>query len=126
MRMLWRQRARNLRWRSYQPMLIHENRWRAMRYSFDRGLIDLGRGNVIPCAQLYEELLDLIREDAEAFGCWSEVLHIRKILSRGTSAHRQLALRSRLLAEGQSEAEARLGVVRHLIRETATGFEPTA
>jgi carboxylate-amine ligase len=126
LRMLWRQRAQNLRWRSYQPMLIHENRWRAMRYSFDRGLIDLGRGNVIPCAQLYEELIDLVREDAEALGCWPEILHIRKILSRGTSAHRQLALHSRLRAEGRSEADAGLAVVRHLIRETASGFEPVA
>jgi carboxylate-amine ligase len=123
MRMLWRLRAGNRRWRSYPPMLIGENRWRAMRYSFDKGLIDLGRGNVIPCAQLYEELIDLIREDAEALGCLEEVQHVRRILKRGTSAHRQLALRARLLAEGKSEAEAGRGVVAHLIEETARGID---
>ena len=126
MRMLWRLRKGNRRWRSYQPMLIHENRWRAMRYSFDRGLIDLGRGNVIPCTQLYEELIDLIREDAEALGCLSEVEHLRRILGRGTSAHRQLALRSERLSAGDSEADADRAVIAHLIKETAGGFAAAA
>jgi carboxylate-amine ligase len=124
MRMLWRLRAGNRRWRTYPPMLIGENRWRAMRYSFDKGLIDLGRGNVIPCAQLYEELLDLIREDAQALGCVEEVHHVRRILSRGTSAHRQLALHAKLLSEGKTREEAGRGVVAHLIEETARGIVP--
>jgi carboxylate-amine ligase len=124
MRMLWRLRAGNRRWRSYEPMLIHENRWRAMRYSFDKGLIDLGRGNVIPCAQLYEELIELIREDAEALDCVAEVEHVRRILARGTSAHRQLEIRRRLLGEGKSVEEAERAVIAHLIEETARGIPP--
>ena len=40
-------------------MLINENRWRAMRYSFDEGLIDLARGVVVP----FEELLDVVGDD---------------------------------------------------------------
>jgi carboxylate-amine ligase len=123
LRMLWRLRAGNRRWRSYPPMLINENRWRAMRYSFDRGLIDLGRGNVIPCAQLYEELIDLIREDAEVLGCLNEIRHVRRILVRGTSAHRQLTLRKRLLAEGLGVDEANRRLIEHLIEETASGVK---
>lgn len=42
-RMLYRLRTHNQRWRIYTPMLIRENRWRAMRYSFDEGLIDLAK-----------------------------------------------------------------------------------
>ena len=121
LRMLWRLRVGNRRWRSYPRILLSENRWRAMRYSFDKGLIDLGRGNVIPCAQLYEELVDLVREDAEALGCVAEVEHVRRILGRGTSAHRQLALRSKLIDEGMEKAQADRAVVRHLIEETARG-----
>jgi carboxylate-amine ligase len=112
LRMLWRLRAGNRRWRSYPPMLISENRWRAMRYSFDKGLIDLGRGNVIPCAQLYEELLELIA-----------VEHVRHILARGTSAHRQIALHRELLASGHSAEAAAREVVRRLIAETARGLD---
>jgi len=126
LRMLWRLRAGNRRWRIYQPMLINENRWRAMRYSFDRGLIDLGRGNVIPCAQLYNELIELVREDAEALDCVKEIEHVHRILARGTSAHRQLALRKRLLAEGLSDDEANRQLIAHLIEETAGGAKPVA
>ena len=54
MRMLYRLRTRNQRWRIYTPMLIKENRWRAMRYSFDEGLVDLARGEIVP----FETLLD--------------------------------------------------------------------
>jgi carboxylate-amine ligase len=122
LRMLWRLRTGNRRWRSYSSVLISENRWRAMRYSFDKGLIDLGRGNVIPCAQLYEELIELISEDAKALDCESEVAHVRKILARGTSAHRQLALRERLLGEGSQPDAANRAVVMHLIEETAGGL----
>jgi carboxylate-amine ligase len=99
-------------------MLLAENRWRAMRYSFDKGLIDLGRGNVIPCAELYEELIELVAEDAEALGCRNEIAHIRTILSRGTSAHRQLALHAKLMAAGQSADAAGYELVRRLAAES--------
>jgi carboxylate-amine ligase len=121
MRMLWRLRTGNRRWRSYPNMLIGENRWRAMRYSFDKGLIDLGRGHVIPCAQLYEELIELVAEDAAALGCSDEIRHVRRILARGTSAHRQLALHSRLAADGVADAAIGPEIVRHLVAETARG-----
>ena len=124
LRLHYRLRLNNQRWREYSPMLIGENRWRAMRYSFDRGLIDLGRGRVIPFAQLLEELLDLIREDAEALGCVSQVEHTRTILARGTSAHRQLEVHGQALADGASSDEAYRAVVDHLIVETARGVAP--
>ena len=103
-------------------MLIAENRWRAMRYSFDKGLIDLGRGNVIPCAELYEELIELIREDAEVLECLTEVEHIRTILARGTSAHRQLALYKELHEPGLARADWGGKIVQHLIAATASGL----
>ena len=45
-RMLYRARVKNQRWRVYAGMMINENRWRAMRYPYDEGLIDLARGEV--------------------------------------------------------------------------------
>ncbi len=56
LRMLYRLRRDNQRWRSYPRMLINENRWRAQRYGIDQGLVDFGRGEVVPCAELVEEL----------------------------------------------------------------------
>jgi carboxylate-amine ligase len=104
-------------------MLINENRWRAMRYGCDQGLIDLGRGAVIPYPQLCDELIDLIREDAAELGCEREVVHARQILVRGTSAHRQLAVHATALDDGADEQTALRKVVEHLVFETAKGLD---
>ena len=37
LRMLYRLRTNNQRWRLYSRLMLNENRWRAMRYSFDEG-----------------------------------------------------------------------------------------
>jgi glutamate---cysteine ligase / carboxylate-amine ligase len=122
LRMLWRLKRDNQRWRLYARMLIDENRWRAQRYGTDQGLVDFGRGAILPYAQLLDEMLALIDQDARHFGCLDEVLHTREILARGTSAHRQLAVYDRTLAEGGSRAEALTAVVDWLIEETARGL----
>ena len=121
LRMLYRLRGKNQRWRVYSALLLNENRWRAMRYSFDEGLIDLGKGHIIPFPQLMEELLDLIHDDAVALNCVKEVEHVRSILAHGTSAHRQLKVHEEASAEGASPEEAAAAVVDHLIVETARG-----
>jgi carboxylate-amine ligase len=122
MRMLYRLRSANQRWRIYTPMLIRENRWRAMRYSFDEGLIDLAKGTVVPFDELLDEMLSLIAEDAEALGCIEEVGLIRNILVRGTSAHRQLKSFEISQASGASTEEALHAVVDTLIEDTAEGL----
>jgi len=119
MRMLYRLRAKNQRWRTYTRMLINENRWRAMRYSFDEGLIDFARGTIVPFDQLLDEILDLTYEDARALDCETEVASVRDILSRGTSAHRQLKAHELSLAAGNSQEEALQAVVDTLIGDTA-------
>ena len=119
LRMLYRLRLVNQRWRMYSSMLVTENRWRAMRYSLDEGLVDLARGEVVPCEELLEELLDLVAEDAEALGCKDIIGHVRSILQRGTSAHRQLAIYYDTLGQGAAPEEALHAVVDFLIEETA-------
>jgi glutamate---cysteine ligase / carboxylate-amine ligase len=118
-RMLYRIRRNNQSWRWYKNLLVQENRWRAMRYSFDEQLLDLARGELVPFSQMAEELIELVREDAEALGCVREVEHIHTILQRGTSAHRQLRTYEDARSGGASEREALLAVVDFLIRETA-------
>ncbi len=29
-------------------MLVNENRWRAQRYGIDEGLVDFGKGQIVP------------------------------------------------------------------------------
>ncbi|MFQ5982403.1 MAG: carboxylate-amine ligase, partial [Woeseiaceae bacterium] len=122
LRMLYRLRLANQRWRIYTPMLIRENRWRAMRYSFDEGLIDLGKGRVVPFEELLEEQLALVAEDADALGCAEEVASVRHVLSRGTSAHRQLKAYELAQAAGSNEEECLAAVVDTLVADTAEGL----
>jgi carboxylate-amine ligase len=104
-------------------MLIRENRWRAMRYSFDEGLIDLAKGRVVPFADLTDDLLSLVAEDAEALGCERELANVRRILTRGTSAHRQLKDYELERASGASVEDSLRCVVDTLIEDTAEGLE---
>ena len=122
LRMLYRLRQNNQRWRIYTPMLIRENRWRAMRYSFDEGLIDLAKGTVIPFDQLLDEILELVAEDAEALGCQDEVAATRNIMTRGTSAHRQLKAFELEQASGANDEDALKAVVDTLIADTRDGL----
>ena len=122
MRMLYRLRTKNQRWRTYTPMLVNENRWRAMRYSFDEGLIDFAKGTIVPFDQLLDEILELTYEDARALNCEAEIASVRDILSRGTSAHRQLKTHELSLATGDSPEAALQSVVDMLISDTRNGF----
>jgi len=122
LRMLYRLRLHNQRWRTYSAMLVKENRWRAMRYSFDEGLIDFAKGSIVPFETLLDEILDLTHEDARALDCEREVASVREILGRGTSAHRQLRAHELSLAAGNSDEDALRAVVDTLISDTADGL----
>ena len=118
-RMLYRLRLANQRWRSYPHLLVGENRWRAMRYSFDAGLLDLGRQRIVPFGELLDELAELLAPDAAALGCTTELAGLREIVQRGTSAHRQLAVYDAAVRAGAGNDEALLAVTRWLVEETA-------
>ena len=123
LRMLYRLRVNNQRWRRYPRALIEENRWRAQRYGIDQGLVDFGRGVVVDYPELLEEMIELCAEDADALDCTAEVLHARRIISRGTSAHWQVRTYRDAIAGGASEQEALEAVVDMLIEETMHGIE---
>ncbi len=116
--MLVRLRQSNLRWRIYQRVLVQENRWLAQRRGETGQLLDLGKGQLVPFASLAEEIIDMVREDAEALGCLQEVEHARTILQRGTSAHRQLSVFHAAREEGADERQALNAVVDHILAET--------
>jgi len=121
LRMLWRLKRSNQRWRRYAAMLIGENRWRAQRYGIDEGLVDFGKGEIVPYADLLAEIVELVREDAAALGCTAEVARAPEILARGTSAHRQRRVFEASRSQGAAKSEALAAVVDALIAETMTG-----
>ena len=118
LRMLWRYKMQNLRWRVYANFLVAENLWRAQRYGISGKLIDFSRGTLVPFPDLVEEIIELVQPDAQALGCVEEIEHIRTICRRGTSADRQLAVYEEALADGATGDEAIKAVVDTLISDT--------
>ncbi|MCQ3806961.1 MAG: carboxylate-amine ligase [Acidimicrobiaceae bacterium] len=118
LRMLWRLKMENRRWRNYANFLVSENLWRAERYGIGGELIDFGKGELVPFAELVAELVELVRPDAEALNCVGEVEHALTICERGTSADRQLAVYQGALDAGATNDEAIKAVVDALITDS--------
>jgi carboxylate-amine ligase len=118
LRMLYRLRLDNQRWRMYSSMLINENRWRAMRYSCSEGMIDFAKGEIVSFPVLLEELLGYLAEDAEALDCVDELQGMRDILEQGNSAQRQLKVFADAKTGGAETSEALCATVDWLTEET--------
>jgi carboxylate-amine ligase len=118
LRMLYRLRRQNQRWRTYPPFLVRENRWRAQRYGTSEGMVDFGKGALVPFPELMEELIELVAEDAEHFDCVAEVERVREIVRVGTSADRQLARFEAVKQLGGTEQAALVAVVDGIIDDT--------
>ncbi len=122
--MLYRLRRLNQRWRIYPVLCVEENRWRAQRYGTTGTLVDFGVGEQVPYTDLLDEVLELVRPDAERLGCQAELAHTREIVRRGTGAEHQLRVHAEALAAGAGEAEAFRCVVDWLIDETVRDTGP--
>jgi carboxylate-amine ligase len=107
---LWRSLARHL---VYNPELnrnidaigraiVVENKWRAQRYGV-RGTF-IGHGGAVSVANLVDQVVDDVTEDAEALGCVAELKRCRTIVSAGTSADAQMAVYEKV---GKTEGRAR-------------------
>lgn len=117
LRMLWRLSRANTRWREYDNFLLGENRWRAVRYGTSEGLIDFGAHGIVPFAQLAEDWIALIAEDADALNSQPAVARLRDMAGAGTSSDRQRGVLSGALTAGASRDQAMRAVVMDLIEE---------
>jgi len=100
-------------------LLVDENRWRAQRFGVEGAFIDIQRTAMRPLAELVEELLVLLADDAAVLNCAAEIAHARVILARGTSADHQLALYGEARAAGKTRRQALTKVADWLQRVTA-------
>jgi glutamate---cysteine ligase / carboxylate-amine ligase len=115
---LYRLRARNLGFRRYPRALIEENKWRASRWGLDGKLIDFGKRKEVSMRELAVELLEFIDDVVDELDSRREVEYVRKILSDGTSAERQVQV---YRDTGDLRA-----VVQALIEETRESVEQSA
>ncbi len=118
LRYLWRLRKDNLAWLEQPRFMIEQNRWRAVRYGVDEGLIDFARREIRPVPELLAELLERLRPDARALGCSRELEHLERIPEQGTSAHRQLAIFDAAVTAGCDPLAAQREVVDWLVEAT--------
>jgi glutamate---cysteine ligase / carboxylate-amine ligase len=88
---LYRIYKSNMAWRSYRPALVNENKQRAARFGVSGKLIDFGRREEVPFAELLTELLQFVDDVVDELGSRNEVNYVWEILRRGTGADRQLA-----------------------------------
>lgn len=105
---------RNWAFREYSRELIEENKWRAVRYGIGGKLIDFGKQEEVPTAEIIAELLDFVSEAADIFKSHDELDRIRYILKEGTSADKQIAV--------FNETKDMKAVVDHLIHQTSLGL----
>ena len=105
---------RNWAFREYSRELIEENKWRAVRYGIDTKLIDFGKQEEVPTAELIAELLEFVSEAADIFKSHDELDRVRAILKEGTSADKQLRV--------FNETKDIKAVVDHLIEQTSLGL----
>lgn len=115
MAFLYRLRSQNQTWRRYRHVLLQENKWRAQRYGTSGTLADYGRRQLVPFAELIEELVDFLRAEARELGCLAELERAREIVKDGTSADHQLRVYQAAIAAGAEPEEARRKVVDWLI-----------
>src|ERR1700721_1327416 len=87
---LWKLHAANQDFRQYARPLLMENKFRAVRYGLDGNLIDFGRQQEIPLRDLIGEYLAMVDPVVADLGSREAIHGIRKLLTTGTGAARQL------------------------------------
>ncbi|MCP3979289.1 MAG: carboxylate-amine ligase [bacterium] len=110
---LYKLSRQNCMWRSYRRNLIAENKWRAVRYGIDGKLIDFGKRQEVPLADLVHEMMEFIDDVADELDIRKEIEYADTILREGTSADRQL--------HTYRETGEMRAVVDQLIAETRAG-----
>jgi carboxylate-amine ligase len=111
---LYKLHQKNQSFRSYRRVLINENKWRAARWGIEAKLIDFGKEEEVPFANLINELLEFIDDVVDELGCRSEVNFVYQMLQQGTGADRQL--------EVYRESGDLKKVVEYIIEETSKGL----
>ena len=98
--------------------IVAENLWRAQRYGFDAGLIDLGSRRLVSVREMLENTVEALDDDVRALDCRLQVERVWRILKEGTSAHGQLARYHERRRAGDSHADALSHVVHWLADAT--------
>ncbi len=114
---LYKLNRSNLTFRIYRRMMTDENRFRAARFGAGGKLIDFAKNKEVQFTELFEELFDFVKDEAEELGTSSELDYLRQMMRHGTGAERQ----RKVFAETGSFKS----VVDYIISETHHGLGVT-
>lgn len=87
---LWTLYRQNMGWRLYRRSLLNENKSRAARFGTQGQLIDFGKREEVPFAELLDELLEFVDDVVDNLGSRKDVYYAREIVRHRTGADRQL------------------------------------
>lgn len=118
LRALWRNPTIHSGITSTTRLIVDENRWRAQRFGIEGSVVDLAAGRMRPIAEMVEDMLVLVQEDAVELGCTDQVQHARTILCRGTSADQQLKRYFAARESGEPRQAALTDVAEWLVEAT--------
>ncbi|MDE0408329.1 MAG: hypothetical protein OXN81_10755, partial [Alphaproteobacteria bacterium] len=101
------------------PESVEEGRWIAQRYGTFAFLPHpSGSSGRVDVAELLEELVTGLRDDARALNCEAPLARIPRIVAEGNSADRQEDVYRQAMLDGADSQEALRAVVDSVIAET--------
>lgn len=106
--------------------LAAENVWRAQHYGIHGAFVDERTASMRSVADVLEDTIALLENDARELGCLPQLMSLRDILSRGTSADTQLAVFEEARNRLRNSEQALGVVVDWLASETRSGKQRTA
>ena len=118
---LVRERGTNASFSAVIRALAEENRWRAQRYGTGGTYVDVISREAKPFQQLLDETLKLLERDFVELQMTEQVAHLRRIVRRGTSAHRQLELYHAVRKTGRAPKQALRDVTKWLRASSEAG-----
>jgi carboxylate-amine ligase len=111
---LYKLKTQNLSFINYHRALINENKWRASRYGLDGKMIDFGKEEEVDTRVLIAEMIAFVDDVVDELGSRDEINKVKKMLSNGTGADRQLAVFER--------TKDLNSVVDYIIEQTVSGI----
>lgn len=105
-------------WEEHHYLINNENRWQAIRHGIDGSVLEPATGSTLPLGNRIAELIDMLEPSAIALGSEAELAGVKEILSRGTSADRQIRSYKRAIDRGASPKDAIRTVAASIARRT--------
>ncbi|MEM9055965.1 MAG: hypothetical protein AAGD86_00735 [Pseudomonadota bacterium] len=84
--------------------------------------MDFSKAAIVPYRELLDEIIEMVRPDAERMDCVRELESARDIIERGNSARQQVEAYDAVIAAGGDKRDGHRAVVDKLVEMTRRGL----